>query len=424
MPFTTLKYFIDMRSSFRRPYCNLAFLKRFCDFRLRSLIACASTVPYYRSLFAQSGVEPSHINSVEDLLAIPLSDKATLSLNMATCVDPKANMAACRVLRTSGSMGNPFSVISDLQEARARRLSSLRMQFLNTRKLYDKILVITTAQHYLRERLDRRIVQQFGILRECYISALSDPDQIISSLFAYRPDIIMGYSGQIKEVAMRMREKRQVLGSVRIIFLTGEILTAQNRSYIENTFGAQVFNYYSSSECGLIAWECLKHNGYHIDTDNVIVEVFDADGRPANEGEIAVTVLNNFTMPLIRFKLGDYAVLSNEPCGCGIQFPLLKKVIGRTNDSLVFFEDKKVSAYTLMHAMDGIAGLIRYRIFQESIDSIECFIETQPNLFAFCAHNAQQTLQLLVPEGVAVRIRQGNCQMEHYKRKIIINKLK
>lgn len=424
MPFTTLKYFIDMRSSFRRPYCNPASLKRFCDFRLRSLITCASIVPYYRSLFAQSGVEPLRIKSVEDLFALPLSDKIILSLNMAACVNPKANIAACRVLRTSGSMGNPFSVIADGQEARARRLSSLRMQFLNTRKLSDKILVITTAQHYLRERLDRRIVQQFGILRECYISALSDSDQIISSLLAYRPDIIMGYSGQIKEVAMRIREKRQVLESVRSIFLTGEILTAQNRRYIEDTFGAQVFNYYSSSECGLIAWECVKHNGYHIDTDNVIVEVLDTNGRPANEGEIVVTVLNNFTMPLIRFKLGDYATLSKEPCGCGIQFPLIKKIIGRTNDSLVFFEDKEISAYMLMHAMDGIMGLMRYRIFQESTDSIECLIEAQPGDFTSCAHSAQQALQLLVPKGVIVKIRQGDCHTGDYKRKIIINKLK
>ena len=45
-----------------------------------------------------------------------------------------------------------------------------------------------------------------------------------------------------------------------------------------------------------------------------------------------VTELNNAAMPLLRYRLGDFAQLSSEPCGCGRRLPVLRNVFGRSYD--------------------------------------------------------------------------------------------
>jgi phenylacetate-CoA ligase len=64
-------------------------------------------------------------------------------------------------------------------------------------------------------------------------------------------------------------------------------------------------------------------------------------------GEIIVTDLLNYAMPFIRYEIGDVGVPTDERCGCGRGWPLIKKIEGRTNDYLVLPSGRKISSPTL-----------------------------------------------------------------------------
>ena len=91
------------------------------------------------------------------------------------------------------------------------------------------------------------------------------------------------------------------------------------------------------------------------------LEVLDKNNQPVREGEegrVVVTNLFNYSMPLIRYEIGDLAILGPEMCSCGKMLPTLKKVNGRILEQFILKNG------TLIHA--GFFGLLFDKVFEES----------------------------------------------------------
>ena len=52
-------------------------------------------------------------------------------------------------------------------------------------------------------------------------------------------------------------------------------------------------------------------------------------------GELVFTTLHKFALPLIRYRIGDLSIVSNEPCECGRTHPRIMRILGRTDDMLI-----------------------------------------------------------------------------------------
>ena len=111
---------------------------------------------------------------------------------------------------------------------------------------------------------------------------------------------------------------------------------------------------YSSEEAGYIALQCPL-GAYHVQAENVLVEILDENGNacaPGEIGRVVITTLHNFAMPLIRYAIGDYA-RAGRPCACGRGLPVLQQILGRQRNMIrlpdgsqhwpSFPEDKGVS---------------------------------------------------------------------------------
>ena len=86
------------------------------------------------------------------------------------------------------------------------------------------------------------------------------------------------------------------------------------REEIERAFGCPVLNRYGSREVANVAAERVPGRGLEIFTYTHLLEVVDADGRPCGpgeEGDILVTCLANYAMPIIRYRIGDRAVVGD-----------------------------------------------------------------------------------------------------------------
>ena len=80
-------------------------------------------------------------------------------------------------------------------------------------------------------------------------------------------------------------------------------------------------------------------------------EIVDADGRPTDDvGEVVGTELHNRSMPFVRYRQGDLARISDEPCRCGRHTRLLVDLVGRRNDGFILQGGRMLSPGFLLDA--------------------------------------------------------------------------
>ena len=105
------------------------------------------------------------------------------------------------------------------------------------------------------------------------------------------------------------------------------------RAAIEAAYGAVAFDHAGMTELGPTGHSCSQRDGIHLIESEFIFEVIDADGRPAEEGELVATNLGRWGMPVIRYRTGDLVSTSHTPCSCGNPFVKVKGGIrGRVDD--------------------------------------------------------------------------------------------
>jgi phenylacetate-CoA ligase len=168
---------------------------------------------------------------------------------------------------------------------------------------------------------------------------------------------------------------------------------------ITRTFGAELFDYYGSSEIGLISWECREHNAYHINADNLIVQFVASDGENAGAGEpgeIVCTSLNNYVMPLIRYKQGDMGARIDGGCACGIRLPLMQIIGGRKDDFLVSTDGRMIPPTVFFpYPFENLETIEQFRVIQEKRDRLTIQIVIREGFNPQMLDGARNELQRL-----------------------------
>jgi phenylacetate-CoA ligase len=105
---------------------------------------------------------------------------------------------------------------------------------------------------------------------------------------------------------------------------------------VRDAWNLRVVDMYSAKEAGPIALQCPLHDHYHEQSEAVLVEILDAEGRacaPGETGRVVLTSLHNFAAPLIRYEIGDLAE-RGPACGCGRALPVIARILGRRRNML------------------------------------------------------------------------------------------
>jgi phenylacetate-CoA ligase len=195
-----------------------------------------------------------------------------------------------------------------------------------------------------------------------------------------RPACLEGYANALYELAIRVERHGLPMTAPGVIVSSAGTLLPHMRERIESAFGTEVFDRYGTREVGNVAAECDRHEGLHVFGETTIVEVVDEDGRAVGEGEegeILVTNLHNYTMPLIRYRIGDRAVRGADRCSCGRPYPLLERVVGRSESCVRRMDGGVVPSEFFIHVIgveynDGSIG--KFQVVQEALDSLTVVI--------------------------------------------------
>ncbi|MDN8615213.1 phenylacetate--CoA ligase family protein [Variovorax ginsengisoli] len=285
------------------------------------------------------------------------------------------------VWESSGSTGEPGMFVQDAKAmAVYDALEALRQPALRPlKRLWDPwgwtdriAFVGATGGHFAStvsiERLRRLDPVRLDRIRS--ISFLQPVRGIVDALNDYRPTVIATYPS----AAVLLAEERaagRLRASPGEIWTGGEDLSPAKREFVRRGFGCPVANSYGASEFLSIASEC-EQGQLHLNSDWVILEPVDGQGRALLPGEAGATTLltnlANHVQPLIRYDLGDRVTVQRGPCSCGSSLPVIR-VQGRSEDTLHLGRAGRGSVSVLPLALTTMleddAGLFDFQLVQE-----------------------------------------------------------
>lgn len=379
---STLRLLAELQASERLSRSELEQLRAQ---RLNRLVrhACAH-VPYYRELFRKHGVRAEDVTQISDLARLPVLTKEIARSQASYLVaDERAN-GYVQMLYTSGSTGEPLAVPGDALELSYHLANQLRGKSWHGIEVGDpEVRIWHDPRAYVRPTVRSRAFWTASALKDqlLNIRTLSATDLSERELDHWervvrrtRPAAIYGYAASVYFFARYLRERGgPPPPRVPTVILAAEKIQPEQKQVVAEAFGARVVEEYGSAECGVMAFEC-EHGRLHTSDESVVLEV--ADAGADGTGELLVTSLTNYSMPLIRYRLGDVAALSDETCPCGRSLGIMRHVVGRTTDFLVDTSGKAVHPFRLMLVLQRFDSVARYRVVQPAVGKVEFVAQT------------------------------------------------
>ncbi|MFP8953862.1 phenylacetate--CoA ligase family protein [Natrialbaceae archaeon A-arb3/5] len=201
----------------------------------------------------------------------------------------------------------------------------------------------------------------------------SEMREHIASINEIQPASIEAYVESIYELSKFILNNDLEVHSPNGILSTAGTLTEPMREVIEDAFDTTVLDKYGSREVGTVACECPEQEGLHVFSHTHYMEIVDEDGQPVEpgeEGKLVITALTNYTMPLIRYEIGDMAVKSETECSCGLPFSTIESVTGRVTDHFVTTDGELVYPGYLRKQLYHEPWVKKYQIRQTETDRV------------------------------------------------------
>lgn len=321
---------------------NIETLKEFQNRELRKLISyVVKEIPYYRDVFNKLNLTANDIQTVEDLVKLPILTKEIIRKDPNRFI-AKNHKGKIVKGSTGGSTGVPLKYrMSDEDYSRGVALL-LRGFESGGYEPGDSMAIIAgaslTSKHQSLKSKIQDTIMNFKHFSS-YGMSKNDIHKYVRYLNKKKPMYIRGYATSLYFISSYMKKNNLTLDyQPKAIYSTAEKLMPKQRIIIETVFKTKVFDNYGLNDGGVSAYECHIHNGMHIDFERSILEVTDDNGVEQifnQRGKILATSLFNYAMPFIRYDTGDLGIISEEKCNCGCERPLLKEISGRVTDHLL-----------------------------------------------------------------------------------------
>lgn len=331
---------------------------------------------FYRRWFRQAGLAPADIRRRKDMLHLPVLTKEQVRSNMGEIISDGFRREELLRFKTGGSTGKSLELYvseecSELRNACARRHD--RWSGWEVGEPIGAVWGNPEAPLTLKDKLRNLLLTPVISLDTMQMNQQSVM-RFAGSWKKGRPSLLFGHAHSLFLLAVYVDRLNLEAIRPRAIISTSMMLLPHEREVIERTFGTRVFDRYGCEEVSLIASECEKHDGMHINIEHLFVEFLDPLGMPVaagTPGRIVVTDLVNRAMPLIRYQVEDMGVPVERKCPCGRGLPLMEKVTGRVADFLVKRDGTRVAGVSLIeNTLTRIPGIEQMQIVQESLDAI------------------------------------------------------
>jgi phenylacetate-CoA ligase len=334
----------------------------------RQLHNARTTVPFYRDR-----IPAAPLMELADLSQIPCMGKSDVRRAgralISTAIDPRQ----LQTIHTGGTTGTPLTVYCD--RPTLQRNYAFFSRFQESVGLTRRPRVATFAGRAIlpgnqtQAPFWRHNYAGNALLCSSYhISAETIP-QYVEALARFQPSLIDSYPSSLEAIARYVRSHGITTIRPRAVITSSETLSADARCAMEEAFGCPVFDHYGAAEMTAFITQCSA-GAYHCNSDYGVVEILH-EGQPVAPGEMGEIVATGFinpVMPLVRYATGDLAVRGTTDCPCGRGFPVLSRLVGRTDDVLITPEGWLVGR--LDPIFKSVSSLTETRIVQDAFDHV------------------------------------------------------
>lgn len=323
----------------------------------RLLHHAAQHVPYYRRRLYESGVLRSGDLNLGRFRHMPELTRDILRAERYALASDDLARRDWYQNSSGGSTGEPVVVLQDrTYEAMASATDNMHYSWAGRERGEPIIRLWGSERDILQGSLGwRNKLSNFvrnTRLQNSFRMSANDITRYVADIQRIRPVVIEAYAESIYEVARHINENGIQVPRVRAVVSSAATLYPFIRAEVERAFGCPMLNRYGSREVGSIAGERTSGGGLDVFGYTHWVEVVDANGEPCavgEEGDILVTSLTNVAMPIIRYRIGDRAVV-----GAVVESPTpsvetLSTVTGRAVDAILLPDGSTVPGIFFMY---------------------------------------------------------------------------
>jgi phenylacetate-CoA ligase len=335
--------------------------------RLRSMVQYAyDSTPFWRRKLDEAEVHPGDIRDLNDLGRMPFSTKGELQADQLA-YPPFGSYLACephrivRFMMTSGTTGLPLRRVFS---ARDWGYAVDRLQRNPTAGPGDIVVTLGPVDGLMGPTASAESAARGGAL--VVLAGLYDSRTKVRLLRDLRPAVVSGsasYLLHLIEVAGEEGVDLRALG-IRTVISVGEPGAAvpETRQRLVEGWGTFVRDGYGLTELFPLGGGCRSSTSLHIASDLVITEIVNPDSGqavPAGEpGEVVYTNIVGDTQPLLRYRTGDIARLTDdEPCACGFTGSRLQHAIEGRVDDMIWLRGMNVFPSAIEAVVRGFVEL-------------------------------------------------------------------
>lgn len=309
--------------------------------KLKKLLLHAwKNVPYYNKILSESKVVSNGTVNIHNFNQVPILTKDIIREKFS---DLQSHDSAYKKRHpytntSGGSTGIPIKFIQDNETWKKGMAGKWLFFSFITSKFPCKLIKLWGSERDLLKgsygitakiknwTYHRKVLNSFLMTEK-------KMREYINKINKYKPTIIEAYVQSIFELSLFAKKNNLNVFSPKGIIISAGTLYPEVKNEIEAVFKTKVFNRYGSREVGDIACSCNKNEGLHLNISQHYLEILNDKLEPCQPGELGkiyITTLDNLSMPLIRYDIGDIGILSeNITCSCGRGLPIIKSIKGR-----------------------------------------------------------------------------------------------
>lgn len=330
-------------------------------------------IKYAKGTKAYKEIRP--LKSIYDYFKLPITTSKDVRKNNFDYINEKGGLWG--FFSSSGTTGNPKILAPSIKNkgvATTKEIFKLTNNNPKRVAIFFPTGTLGLAAFIVMRNLEDLKIQTipFGVHL---------PSKLVGSLLSkLKPDTIFASPTFFVSLTKKLENdgfKTSQFGA-KVIYFSSEPLKQGIRKIIETKWQALCYDVYGVTEiANWLACECIEQNGLHLLEAGNLFEL------PVNEGEIIHTSLYNYSMPLMRYKIGDIIKITKEKCKCGSNSPRIW-IRGRTDEVIVFAGGEKLSATdALDNVVDKFNDLTYNYMFkisgEEGKEKLEILIESKNN---------------------------------------------
>jgi phenylacetate-CoA ligase len=297
-------------------------IKKYQEEKLKKLLLYAcSNVPYYNKVLKEKGVVKDNNVYLENFKKIPILTKEIIRKEGKNLYSKEKRVGVYENT-SGGSTGEPVRFLQDKNYDEWNKANKIWYKHNAGQEIGEKELRFWGSERDLlegKESFKIRFRNWMYNRKEFNTFKMSEKEMYnyVDEWNKYNPSWVECYVQSIYEFAKFIEKNNLKIKSPKNGILTSAgTLYPEMKKTIERVFRCPVYNRYGSREVGDMA----------CGTDKLKISFWNQKIEIINK-KVYVTNLNNFSMPLIRYDIGDLAEFGKNDFE-------LKRIMGRVNSMI------------------------------------------------------------------------------------------